>query len=219
MNITSYPEQELLKIASDFKKHLKEKLPAMMNSSSELDKGFISKFKALFYEVQAHSLQPETDNTVVSRYSQELDAMKEKIRTFFVMFRYYIQKAFPYDVELCESFGYIEMEKVSKDYCELKSFLERTANLVTERKGSLRAANCPDCKFEEISRISEKFNEVHNELLSYIEKRELRISSYQNSIKELFKLMEIVHNAASKSLKDDPESLRHLTFPSPGYIH
>ncbi len=219
MNITSYPQHELLKIASDFKKHLKEKLPAIMDSSSELDKGFIYKFKALFYEVQAHSMEPENDNAEVCRFSLELDAMKEKIRTFFVMFRYYIQKSFPYDSELCESFGYIEMEKVSQDYFELKSFLERTANLVAERRGSFKAANCPDSKLEEISRISEKFNEVHNALISYIEKRELRNHSYENSMKELFKLMEIVHNAASKSLKNDPESLKHLTFPPTDYIH
>jgi len=31
--------------------------------------------------------------------------------------------------------------------------------------------------------------------------------------------MEIVHEAASKSLQDDPESLKHLTFPSSEYIH
>ena len=218
MNISSYPERELLEIASGFKKHLKDKFPSMKNSSSGLDQGFIYKFKALFYEVQAHPWEPESDS-VTYKYKLDLDIMAEQIRNFFLIFRFYLQKAFPYDSELCESYGYIELEKVIHDYSTLRIFLEKAVNLIREKRAFLKAANCPESTMEEIINLSDQIDELHDELLKYNQKKELKNKAYHNNLKELFKLMEIVHEAASKSLQDDPESLKQLTFPSKGYIH
>jgi len=218
MNISSYPERELLKIASDFKKHLKDKFPAMKSRTPGMDLGFVYKFKALFYEVQAHPWEPDADN-VTHQYNLDLETLSDQIRNFFLIFRFYLQKAFPYDSELCETFGYMAMEKVKHDYPELRVFLERTVNLINEKRPFLKAANCPDSTLEEIISLSRQINEVHDGLLKYVQKKENKNRTYQNNIKELFKLMEIVHEAASKSLQDDPESLKHLTFPSSEYIH
>ena len=218
MNISSYPERELLKIASGFKKHLKDKFPTMKNSSSGLDQGFIYKFKALFYEVQAHPYEPETDS-ITFKYKLDLETLVEQIRNFFLIFRFYLQKAFPYDSELCEKYGYVELEKVIHDYSSLRIFLEKTVNLIHEKRSFLRTANCPESTMEEIINLSEQINELHEEFLKYNQKKELRNKAYQSNMKELFRLMEIVHEAASKTLQDDPESLRNLTFPSKEYIH
>ena len=218
MNISTYPDRELLKIASDFKKHLKDKFPIMKVSSSGLDNGFIYKFKALFYEVQAHPWEPDNDS-ITARYRLELDALTDEIKTFFMVFRFYLQKTFPYDAELCESYSYVEMQKAAQNYNELQSFLEKTKLLIEEKRSFLRAAHCPDCTLDEIIGLSKQFNEMVEELTKYIQKREIKVKAYQNNMKELFKLMEIVHEAASKSLRDDPESLKHLTFPPREYIH
>jgi len=218
MNIASYPERELLKIASDFKKHLKDKFPAMRSSSTGMDQGFIYKFKALFYEVQAHPWEPETDS-ITYNYKLDLDNLTEQIKNFFLIFRFYLQKAFPYDSDLCETFGYVAMEKVKHNYPELRVFLEKTVNLINDKRHFLKAANCPESTLEEIIGLSNQINEVHDELLKYVQKKENRNRTYQSNMKELFRLMEIVHEAASKSLQDDPESLKHLTFPSKEYIH
>ncbi|MEI7524433.1 MAG: hypothetical protein WCJ95_08900 [Mariniphaga sp.] len=218
MNISSYPERELLKIASGFKKHLKDKFPAMKGDSSGMGNDFIYKFKALFYEIQAHPWEPEAEN-LTAKYKLDLDALIEQLRNFLLIFRFYLQKAFPYDSELCESFGYVQVEKVTHDYAELRLFLERTLNLISEKRTFLRTANCPESTLEEIISFSNQITEVHDEMLKYSQKQELQNRTYQNNMKELFKLMEIVHEAASKNLQDDPESLRHLTFPSKEYIH
>lgn len=218
MNISSYPEQELLKIASGFKKHLKDKFPAMKNSSSGLDQSFIYKFKALFYEVHAHPLEPESDS-VTYKYKLELDSLAEQIRNFFLIFRFYLQKAFPHDSELCESCGYIELEKVIHNYSALRLFLEKSVQLIHEKRVFLRAANCPESTMDEIINLSDQITELHEQLLKYNQKKELRNKEYQNNMKELFRLMEIVHEAASKTLQDDPVSLKQLTFPSKEYIH
>ena len=218
MNISSYPERELLKIASDFKKHLKEKFPTMKSSSSGLDQGFIYKFKALFYEVQAHPWEPEVDS-VTYKYRLDLDNLANELKSFFLIFRFYLQKAFPYDSELCDSYGFVEMEKVMKDYAELLLFLEKTVALIDERKNLLKAANCPESTLEEIIGLSAQISKVHDELVKYTQKKEIRNRAYQSNMKELFNLMEIVHEAASRCLQDDPESLRHLTFPPKEYIH
>ncbi len=218
MNISSYPDNELLKIASGFKKHLKDKFPAMRNTSSALDQGFIYKFKALFYEVQAHPYEPETDS-VAYKYKLDLDEMAEQVRNFFLIFRFYLQKAFPYNADLCETFGYVEMERVIHDYTELRIFLANTVDLIHDKRSFLRASNCPESTLEEIQNLSNQINELHDEYLKYTQKRELKNSAYQNNLKELFKLMEIVDEAASKSLQNDPESLKLLTFPPKVFIH
>jgi len=218
MNISSYPERELLKIASDFKKHLKDKFPAMKSSSSGMDQSFIYKFKALFYEVQAHHWEPDEDN-VTYKYKLDLDALTEQIKNFFLVFRFHLQKAFPYDSELCECFGYVAMEKVKYNYPELRVFLENTVNLINEKRFFLKAANCPESNLEEIVNLTNQIIEVHDNLLKYVQKKEQKNRLYQNNMRELFKLMEIIHEAASKTLQNDPESLKHLTFPPKEYIH
>jgi hypothetical protein len=218
MNISSYPDNELLKIASGFKKHLKDKFPAMRNNSSAMDQGFIYKFKALFYEVQAHPFESETDS-VTYKYKLDLDEMADQVRSFFLIFRFYLQKAFPYNAELCETFGYVEMERVIHDYPELRLFLEKTVDLIREKRSFLRSANCPESTLEEIINLSNQINELHDEFLKYSQKREIKNRAYQNNLKELFKLMEIVDEAASKSLQNDPESLKLLTFPPKEFIH
>jgi hypothetical protein len=219
MNISSYPEHELMKIASGFKKHLKNSFPTIKGVYSELDQGFIYKFKALFYEVQANPREPEVDQ-ITTKYKLELEGLADEVRNFFVIFRFYLQKAFPYDSALCQSYGYIEVEKITHDFAGLRVFLKNTVKLIHEKKSVLNAVKCPDPILEEIISLERQIAEVHDELLKYIQKKESRNKSYQNNLRELFKLMEIVHEAASKSLQNDPESLRHLTFPpKKGYIH
>ena len=149
MNISSYQERELIKIASEFKKHLKNKFPKMKSSSSGIDQGFIYKFKALFYEVQAHPWDSESDS-IINKYKLELEAMGDQIRNFFLIFRFYLQKAFPYESDLCEAYGYVQLERVIHNYDELGDFLENTVNLVNEKRLLLKAANCPECTLDEI---------------------------------------------------------------------
>ena len=171
----------------------------------------------MFYEAQAHPWEPDNDS-ITARYRLELDTLTDEIKTFFMIFRFYLQKTFPYDAELCESYSYVEMQKAAQNYNELQSFLEKTKLLIEEKRSFLRAANCPDCTLDQIIGLSKQFNEMVEELTKYIQKREIKDKAYQNNMKELFKLMEIVHEAASNNLQDDPESLRHLTFPPKEYI-
>ena len=91
--------------------------------------------------------------------------------------------------------------------------------MIEERRTHLKAASCPECTLEELINLSNHFNEIHTEFSKHIRKKEIKNKAYQNNMKELFRLMEIVDEAASKSLKDDPESLKHLTFPPSGYVH
>jgi len=218
MNISSYPDRELLKIASGFKKHLKDKIPTMKSVYSDLDEGFIYKFKALFYEIQSHSREMESENISV-KFNRELEILASQAKRFFTDFRFYLQKAFPYDSSLCETYGYMAIEKATVDYSALRTLLEKTIQLIDEKGTNLRAANCPDSTLEDVLHYSKQVNQVHDGLIEYRKKTDLKNKAHEKNVKELFKLMEIVHEAASKSLKDDPESLRQLTFPSKGYVH
>lgn len=218
MNISAYPESELLKIASEFKKHLKDNFPTIKSAYSGLDQGFIYKFKALFYEIQAHPIEPEVDS-ISHKHKLELEAMASQARKLFLILSFYLQKAFPYDSNIWEAYGYCEMEKVIHDYSKLRICLEVSVQLIQKKRSELRAANCPDSALKEIIGLSERINNKYEEMLNYLEEKETRNKVYHNNLNELFKLMEIVHDAASKSLQDDPESLSHLTFPPKEYIH
>jgi hypothetical protein len=213
MKISNYPENELLEIASGFKKHLSGHLSSSKNAQLELDQAVIYKFKALFYEVQAYTLESETDS-VTYKYKLDLDAMSDQVRNFFLIFRFYLQKAFPYDSNIWEAYGYCEMEKVIHNYSELRSFLEGSVNLINEKKADLKAANCPDSTLEEIVELSKQISDEHEELLKYLERKEVRNKAYKNRLEELFKLMKVIHEAAIKGFKDEPEMLKHLTFPT-----
>lgn len=218
MNIYSYPEGDLLKIASQFKKHLKDGIPTIKKTNSVLDEGFVYKFKALFYEVQANPKEPESDS-ITYQYKLDLESLADQARSFFLIFRFYLQKAFPYDADLCQQYGYIEIEKMVQDYSALPTFLEETVQLINEKRSFLRAANCPDSTLDELICLSFRFTDVDEQLKKYLQKKEMKNKAYQNNLKELCRLMEIVHEAASQSLQSDPESLRYLTFPPKEYIH
>ena len=69
-----------------------------------------------------------------------------------------------------------------------------------------------------IQKISEKQGEVSPEEImeqfkqEYLERKEMRSKMYKSNFYELYNLMEIVHNAASKNIEKDPENLKYLTF-------
>jgi hypothetical protein len=218
MHISSYPEGELLKIASGFKKHLKANFSTIQSGYSGLDQGFIYKFKALFYEVQAYPTELEEDS-IINKYKLDLEALTDQVRNFVLIFRFYLQKAFPYDSKIWEAYGFIEIENVIHDYSSLSTFLKETVKLIEEKRSFLRAANCPHSTLEEIMSLSKLISDENEEMLKHLQRKEMKNKAYQNNLKELFKLMEIIHEAASKSLQDNPESLKHLTFPRNKYIH
>ena len=191
MKISNYPENELLEIASGFKKHLSGHMTTSKSTQLELDQAVIYKFKALFYEVQAYTLESETDS-VTYKYKLDLDAMSDQVRNFFLIFRFYLQKAFPYDSNIWEAYGYCEMEKVIHNYSELRTFLEGSVNLIHEKKTELKAANCPDSTLEEIVELSKQISDEHEELLKYLERKEVRNKAYKNRLEELFKLREVL---------------------------
>jgi len=211
MKNSPYSEIELLEIASKFKKHLKDHFDTIKSVRPDLDQDFIYRFKALYYEAQSHPL-PQGDS-LSQVFNLELREFADQIRNLFPIFRFYMNKAFPYDSNLWEAYGYCEMEKVVLDYSSLRNCLEGVVNLINEKRPQLRAANCPDPILDEILHLSQKINEAHEEILEYNEKKEIKNKSSKTRLNELFRLMEIVHNAASKCFQDDPELLKYLTFP------
>lgn len=207
-----YSESELLEIASRFKKHLKVHFDAIKSVNPELDQDFIFRFKALYYEAQSHSVLQEDNLDQV--FSLELKEFGDQVRNLFPIFRFYMIKAFPYNSTLWESYGYCELEKVILDFGSLRHCLEGSVKLITDKRAELKAANCPGPTLDEILRLSKKIGEVHEEILEYTEKKEIKCSCSENCLNELFKLMEIVHNTASQYYQNDPESLKYLTFPA-----
>lgn len=212
MKNSPYSENELLEIASKFKKHMKDHFDTIKSVCPDLDKDFIFRFKALYYEVHLHSLNPVDDN-LNQVFKLELEEFADQVRNLFPIFRFYMNKAFPYDSKLWEAYGYCEIEKVVLDYSSLHKCLEGSVKLINEKRSELKAANCPEPILDEIIHLSKQIGDTYEEILEHNEKQDVKNKVWQIRLNELFKLMEIVHNAASKCFKNDPESLRYLTFP------
>jgi len=220
MKNSPYTDGELLEIASDFKKHLKNNFSTIKSVYPELDQNFIFKFKALYYEVHTHSADINTESDEVTEsFNSELNDFADQVRILIPIFRFYMQKAFPYESNLWEAYGYCEIESVVRDYFSLRKCLEGAVKVIIEKRTELRAAKCPEPTLNEIIGLTKQVGYKHQEMLDYLEKREIETQTHESRMEELFQLMEIVHEAASKSLHDGPDSLKYLTFPSKGQIH
>ncbi len=211
-----YTESELLEIAQGFKKHLKS-LSAIDSIYPELNQDFIYRFKARFYEAQAH-IHPHPLDAEADRITQELkhdlEELIGEIRSLFQLFHLYIQRAYPHDSKIWDAYGSSEFEHAIIDYSSFRTWLKRLIKLGNKKKEELRTANFPVKILEEIEDLMRLFGERHEALLEYLERKEIRNKVYKTNLYELFKLMEMVHNAASGSLENDPESLKHLIFPA-----
>jgi hypothetical protein len=130
-----------------------------------------------------------------------------------------MNKAFPYDSNLWESFGYCEIEKVINDYPSLSKCLDGSVKLIEEKRSALRLAKCPEPILDEIVRLSELVSEANKAMRENLENIKIKSKDTKARLNELFKLMKIVHKAASKCFKSDPELLMYLTFPFKGQLH
>lgn len=217
MKNSTYTDGELLEIASDFKKHLKNNFSTIKNVYPELDQNFVFRFKALYYEVHTHRSDPKSDS-IIQSLNDELKDFGDQVRILIPIFRFYMQKAFPYESIFWEAYGYCEIENVVRDYFTLRKCLEGAVKLITEKRAELRAAKCPEPTLNEIVGLSRQVAYKHQELMDYLEKKENDNKTRKTRMEELFQLMEIVDKAASKSLQNDPESLKYLTFPPKGQV-
>lgn len=217
MKNSPYTDSELLEIATDFKKHLKNNFSTIENVYPELDHNFLFRFKALYYEVHTHSSVPESDN-IIQTLNDELKDFGDQVRILIPIFRFYMQKAFPYESNLWEAYGYCEIESVVLEYFTLRKCLEGAVKLINDKRAELRAAKCPDPTLNEIIGLSKQVTYKHQEFMDYQEKKANEDKTRKTRMQELYQLMEIVHKAASKSLQNDPESLKYLTFPPKGQV-
>jgi len=209
-----YNESELIEIALRFKKHFKS-LSIINNIYPELNKDFIYRFKARFYEAQAdihnHPLDVAADK-ITLQLTQNLEELIARIRGLFQILHLNIQKAYPYDTEIWGAYGCSDLELMILDYSLFRTWLKGFLQLANEKKRELSIANCPVENLIEIEDLLKQFDEIHDELMEYNERKEMRSKLYKSNFYELYNLMVIINNAASKYLEKDPESLKFLTF-------
>lgn len=217
MKNSQYTDNEILEIASHFKKHLKSNITTIKDVFPDFDQDFIYRFKALFYE--AHRHQSDTGEDKLSQsLSEELHKYADQVRLLIPIFRFYMQKAFPYESNLWEAYGYCELETVVREYYTLRKCLERAVKAIHENRAELRAAKCPDSTLNDIIMLSNQVAGKHQEWIDHLEKTEAERKANKMRLKELYHLMEVLNDAASKNLQKDPE-LKYLTFPPKEEVH
>jgi hypothetical protein len=212
-----YSEEELLAIAQVFKKHLKS-LSVIQDIYPELNQDFIYKFKARFYQAQVnahpdlHPLDAQADQNLHD-LERELTNLTDRIRKVFQTFRYDIQKACPYGSEIWDQYGYSGLEGAIQNHSGFQNYLEGFIKLADEKRGELNSANCPTHHIDEIRDLSRQFTQKNEDLLEYIDRDKIRTKVIKNNLSELFKLMQIVDKAASRSFNENPGVLKYLVFP------
>jgi len=143
-----------------------------------------------------------------------LEDLSNQVNCLFPILRFYMQKAFPYDSNLWEAYQYSEIAKAMLDYSLLRTCLDGLVKIIEDKRAELRAANCPNPTLNEIVDLSKQINDKHEEYQEYLRNKDYRYMVYQNNMNELFKLMKVIHDAASKCFQNNPEYLKKLTFPS-----
>jgi hypothetical protein len=209
-----YTESEFLKIASRFNKNLKVHFHNLQGFSAELDSDFVFRFKAAFFKSRIHPVHQEPD-LFTQKIHDELGILIKAAQNLFQNFRYYIQKAFPYDSTLWEPFGYCEVENATHDYEKLLHCLEEFIKMIKSKKHELLAVKCPEESFIEIEDLFRKIVEKHDEIQKSNSTKVAARESHINSLNKLYKLMQLVHNSAVARFKDDPQTLEKLTLPVP----
>jgi hypothetical protein len=209
-----YNENELIEIALRFKKHFKS-LSIINDIYPELNKDFIYRFMTRYYEAQAHIYNHPLDiaaDKIIFKLKQNLEELINQIRGLFQVLHLNIKKACPNDTEIWDVRACSDLELAILDYSTFRSWLKGFLQLANKKKRELSIANCPSENLNEIENLLKQFDEIHDELMEYLERKEMRNKMYKTNFYELYNLMEIVHNAASKCLEKDPESLKYLTF-------
>lgn len=209
-----YTESELLKIASRFNKNLKEHIQDLQGHSVELDHDFVFRFKAVFYESRIRPVDQEVDR-LTHKLNHELGHLINAVHNLFQTFKYYVQKAFPHDSRLWDSFGYCEVETAMHDYAKLHECLTEFIKMINSKKDELLAVSCPEPSFGEIEDVYNKIEEKQQEILQINDMKGVSNESRMISINKLYRLMQVVHNAAAARLKNDPPAMEKLTFPIP----
>lgn len=209
-----YTESELLKIASRFNKNLKIHFNDLQGFSSKLDSDFVFKFKAAYFKSRIHTADQEVDLFTHEMYG-ELNKLISTTQTVFQDFRYYIQKAFPHDSRMWDAYGYCEVEHATHNYDELLHCLTDFISMIRAKKHELLDVKCPEKSFKEIEDLFGKIKEKHDEIMNWENKKNTSHEARLNNLNKLYKLMQVVHNAASDRLKDDPQLMEKLTFPVP----
>ena len=209
-----YTESELLKIASGFNKNLKGHFHDLQGHSVELNRDFVFRFKAAFFESRIRPVDQEVDR-ITLRLNQELGSLITAAHNLFQIFRFYIQKAYPHDSRIWDAFSFCELENAVHDYDKLHECLEELIKLITSKKFELLAVNCPETSFNEIEDVFSKIEEKHHEILQINDMKGVSNESRIDSMNKLYKLMQVIHNAAAVRLQNDPHTMEKLTFPLP----
>jgi hypothetical protein len=208
-----YAESELLKIASRFNKNLKGHFHDLQGQSVELDRDFVFRFKAAFYESRVRPVDQEVAKLTLKLH-QESGNLINAAHNLFHIFKLYIQKAFPHDSRIWDPFGYCEIENATHDYDKLHDCLSEFIKLIHSKRFELLAVNCPDTSFVEIEDLFNKIEEKHNEILQINDMKGVSNESRMISMNKLYKLMQVIHNAATVRFKNDPYTMEKLTFPA-----
>ena len=213
-----YTESELLKIASGFNKNLKGHIQELHGHSVELDRDFVFRFKAAFYESRIRPVDQEVDR-LTQKLHQELGNLINAVHNLFQIIRYYVQKAFPHDSRLWESFGYCEVETAIHDYAKLHDCLDEFIKLINSKKHEILAVSCPETSFDEIEELYHKIEAKQQEILQINDMKGVSNETRIISMNKLYRLMQVIHNAAAVRLKNDPHTMEKLTFPASGTEH
>lgn len=215
MEKSPYSEKELLEIAKRFKRHLGEHYPRLKEVCPGLDKDFIIRFKALYYQIQSHPMVTDKEKTesISKKLEVELDQIGMHAKKMFGEIRFFIQKAFPYDLKKWEAFGYCEIEGVVHDFQALRDCLKTFNQMVQEKRSKLIIAGCSESIIDEVEQIL-KLLETRHEELAQVQKNSMKLyHEHKSNLKALYKLMQMIHDAATKCYSDHPEILQELTFP------
>ena len=213
MKNSPYTDNELLEIASGFKNHFRDHFSTINDQCPELNHDFFYRFKALYYEAQTPYNSGSEDERIIQQYTADLVDFADHVKSLFLIFRFYLQKAFPYSWDIWEQYEYCEFEEAIHDFARLRECLEKSVHLIKEKYNELTAVNCPVPTLNEIVTLTSQICEKHDLLLERLKNKASNEENNKTNLNDLFEIMMQIDDAAHRCLQNEPELRNQLTFP------
>lgn len=160
--------------------------------------GFIERFRNDLQEAEDIAKNMSV-NAELTGLSAEVQSAMEKCKNYFMMFKHFVEKAFPDDVTVWKEFGYDQYDYASKYQEEMIQFMNRLHITATKYKEQLAAVNFPQERIDEIKAVKLELDEADQRQESLkknrtniTQERLSKLNSCWNEISEIARLGKLI---------------------------
>lgn len=160
--------------------------------------GFIDRFRNELQEAEDIAKNMSV-NAELTGLSADVQSAMEKCKNYFMMFKHFVEKAFPDDVPVWKEFGYDNYDYSSKYQAEMIQFMNRLHVTATKYREQLATVSFTQERIDEINAIKRELDNAdqHQENLkknraNITQERLTKLNACWNEISEIARLGKLI---------------------------